>query len=280
VTDYDVLVIGGGFGGSVTALRLTEKGYRVGVLEAGRRFGPNDFADTTWDLRRWLYRPRLGLYGIQRIDLLSDVLVLSGAGVGGGSLVYANVLYEPHDACYEDPQWASIADWRTELAPFYTLAKRMLGVVENPADTPADDVMRQVAERLGVADTFQPTSVGVLFGEPGVAVDDPYFGGAGPKRGSCVLTGGCMVGCKHNAKNSLDKNYLYLAEENGAVVHPEHDKAAHIGTYALPGLRRWAAHIAGYALPGFRSAAHAACYELARTGRPVDWRVVSTPAPI
>jgi cholesterol oxidase len=223
VTDYDVLVIGSGFGGSVTALRLTEKGYRVGVLEAGRRFGPNDFADTTWDLRRWLYRPRLGMYGIQRIDLLSHVLVLSGAGVGGGSLVYANVLYEPHDACYDDPQWASIADWRAELAPFYTLAKRMLGVVENPADTPADDVMRQVAERLGVADTFQPTSVGVLFGEPGVEVDDPYFGGAGPKRGGCVLTGGCMVGCKHNAKNSLDRNYLYLAEENGAVVHPEHE---------------------------------------------------------
>lgn len=218
--DYDVIVIGSGFGGSVSALRLTEKGYSVGVLEAGRRFGADDFATTNWNLRRFLWFPRLALYGIQRIDLLNNVLVLSGAGVGGGSLVYANTLYEPHDAFFTDPHWSHITDWRRELAPFYPLAKRMLGVTESPADTPADDVMRTVAERLGVADTFQPTPIGVFLGDPGVEVDDPYFGGVGPRRAGCTFSGACMVGCRNNAKNSLDKNYLFLAEANGAAVHP------------------------------------------------------------
>jgi cholesterol oxidase len=218
---YDVVVIGSGFGGSVSALRLTEKGYRVGVLEAGRRYRTGEFAETNWDVKRFIWGPRFGLYGIQRLDLLSNVLVLSGAGVGGGSLVYANTLYEPHDAFFTDSQWGAITDWKRELSPFYALAKTMLGVTEASADTPADDVMRQVADRLGVADTFQPTPVGVFLGEPGVETDDPYFGGAGPRRAGCTSVGACMIGCNQNAKNTLDKNYLYLAEQGGAVVHAD-----------------------------------------------------------
>ena len=221
--DYDVIIIGSGFGGSVSALRLTEKGYRVGVLEAGRRFGPEDFPKTNWEVRRFLWFPRLGMRGIQRLSLLKDVLVLSGAGVGGGSLVYANTLYEPHDAFYQDAQWRDVTDWKSELAPFYRLAGRMLGVADNPTHTPADEVALQIAKRWQVEDTFRPTPVGVYFGEPGVEVPDPYFGGAGPARSGCVECGGCMVGCRHNAKNSLDRNYLYLAERAGAEVHPEHE---------------------------------------------------------
>lgn len=221
MVDYDVIVIGSGFGGSVSALRLTEKGYSVGVLEAGQRFGPDDFARRNWNLRRFLWFPRLGMRGILRLTLLREVLVLSGAGVGGGSLVYANTLYEPHDAFFTDPQWSQITGWRVELAPFYALAKRMLGVTESPADTPADHVLKTVGDRLGVSETFQPTPIGVYLGTPGVEMDDPYFGGMGPSRSGCIFCGACMVGCRHNAKNSLDKNYLYLAEANGAVVHPD-----------------------------------------------------------
>ncbi len=222
-TDYDVIVIGSGFGGSVAALRLTEKGYRVGVLEAGRRFSAADFPRTNWNLRDYLWFPRLGLRGIQRLTLLRDVLVLSGAGVGGGSLVYANVLIEPHDAFFTDPQWAQITDWRVELAPHYALAKQMLGVVDTPFDSPADAVLRRVADHFGVGATFRKAPVGVWFGEPGVTVADPYFGGAGPARTGCVRCGGCIVGCRFGAKNSLDRNYLFLAEQHGAAVHPEHE---------------------------------------------------------
>ncbi|MGH3354563.1 MAG: GMC family oxidoreductase N-terminal domain-containing protein, partial [Nocardioidaceae bacterium] len=219
--DYDVLVIGSGFGGSVTALRLTEKGYRVGVLEAGARFQDEDLPKTSWDKRRFLFAPALGMYGIQRIDMLKDCLILSGAGVGGGSLVYANTLYEPLDAFYLDPSWSHITDWRAELAPFFDQAKRMLGVVENPLRTPSDAVMKQVADEMGVADTFHPTPVGVFFGTTaGQRVADPYFGGAGPARNACLSCGECMTGCRHNAKNTLVKNYLYLAERGGTVVHP------------------------------------------------------------
>jgi cholesterol oxidase len=222
--DFDVLVIGSGFGGSVTALRLTEKGYRVGVLEAGARFEDKDFASTSFDVKRFLFRPEVGCYGIQRIDALKDSLILSGAGVGGGSLVYANTLYEPLKAFYEDPQWRHITDWRAELAPYYDQAKRMLGVVTNPLRTPSDDVMEKVANDMGVGDTFHPTPVGVFFGGPGDQsggqVADPYFGGAGPDRNACIGCGECMTGCRHNAKNTLVKNYLYLAEQNGATVLP------------------------------------------------------------
>lgn len=222
--DYDVLVIGSGFGGSVTALRLTEKGYRVAVLEAGARFEDDDFADTSWDLKRYLFAPAAGCYGIQRIDAVRDCLILAGAGVGGGSLVYANTLYEPLDAFYRDPSWAHITDWKSELAPHYDQAKRMLGVVEYPKTTPSDVVMQKTAEEMGVGDTFHPTPVGVFFGGPGQEegseVADPYFGGAGPRRTSCINCGECMTGCRHNAKNTLVKNYLHLAEQAGAVVHP------------------------------------------------------------
>jgi cholesterol oxidase len=220
MADYDVVVVGSGFGGSVAALRLTEKGYRVAVVEAGRRFADDEFATTSWDLRRYLWAPKLGCFGIQRIHLLKDVLVLAGAGVGGGSLVYANTLYRPLEPFYTDRQWAHITDWAAELAPYYDQAGRMLGVVTNPTVTPADEVMQKVAADLGVTDTYRPTPVGVFFGEPGRRAADPYFGGAGPERTGCTECGACMTGCRVGAKNTLVKNYLYLAERAGARIVP------------------------------------------------------------
>ncbi len=221
--DCDVLVIGSGFGGSVTALRLAEKGYRVTVVEAGRRFTPETLPKTSWDVRRYLWLPRLGCHGIQKITLLGRVLVLSGTAVGGGSVVYANTLYRPLDAFYDDAQWADIADWRAELGPFYDQAERMLGSTRNPSMTMADEVFRDVARDMGVGDTFRLTDVGVFFGrdgrrEPGVTVPDPYFGGAGPARTGCVECGECMTGCRRGAKNTLDRNYLHLAEGLGARI--------------------------------------------------------------
>ena len=223
--DYDVLIIGSGFGGSVSALRLTEKGYRVGVLEAGRRFADDEFAKTSWNLRKFLWMPKLGLYGIQRIHLLRNVMILAGAGVGGGSLNYANTLYVPPDPFFNDPQWKDITDWRAELMPHYDQAQRMLGVVQNPTFTDADKVMKEVADDMGVGDTFVPTPVGVFFGPdgtktPGKTVPDPYFGGAGPDRTGCIECGSCMTGCRYGAKNTLLKNYLGLAESAGAQIHP------------------------------------------------------------
>jgi len=215
---YDVVVVGSGFGGSVAALRLTEKGYRVAVLEAGRRFDEASYPKTSWQVRSFFWAPKLGCYGLQRISLLKDVMILSGAGVGGGSLLYANTLYEPLPPFYDDPQWRDITDWRDELAPAYDQAKRMLGAVANPTMTPADDVMKAVAEELGVGDTFHPTPVGVFFGLPGVAAEDPYFGGVGPERRGCIQCGECMTGCRHGAKNTLLKNYLFLAERGGATI--------------------------------------------------------------
>ncbi len=223
--DYDVLVIGSGFGGSVSALRLTEKGYRVGVLEAGRRFEDEDMAKTSWDLRKFLWMPKLGMYGIQRIHLLRNCMILAGAGVGGGSLNYANTLYVPPEPFFVDKQWAHITDWRAELMPHYDQATRMLGVVTNPTFTDADRILKEVADDMGVGDTFVPTPVGVFFGEdgkkmPGQTVPDPYFGGAGPARTGCIECGSCMTGCRYGAKNTLLKNYLGLAESAGAEVIP------------------------------------------------------------
>ncbi|MFV0496346.1 GMC oxidoreductase [Mycobacterium sp.] len=223
--DFDVLIIGSGFGGSVSALRLTEKGYRVGVLEAGRRFSDEEFAATSWDLRKFLWAPRLGCYGIQRIHPLKNVMILAGAGVGGGSLNYANTLYIPPDPFFNDQQWKHITDWREELMPHYHQAQRMLGVVQNPTFTDADRIIKGVADEMGCGDTWVPTPVGVFFGSdgaktPGVTVPDPYFGGAGPARTGCIECGECMTGCRHGAKNTLVKNYLGLAESAGAQVIP------------------------------------------------------------
>ncbi|MFF6811887.1 GMC oxidoreductase [Streptomyces sp. NPDC012403] len=229
--DYDVLVVGSGFGGSVTALRLTEKGYTVGVLEAGRRFTRDTLPRNSWDLRNYLWAPKLGMYGIQRIHLLGNVMVLAGAGVGGGSLNYANTLYVPPKPFFEDPQWGHITDWQEELGPYYDQAKRMLGVRLNPTMTPSDVHLKAAAERMGVGDSFHMAPVGVFFGDgedadgkvrakPGQEVPDPYFGGAGPSRRACAECGECMTGCRHGAKNTLNENYLHLAEKAGAVVHP------------------------------------------------------------
>ncbi|MGW8361060.1 GMC oxidoreductase [Streptomyces wedmorensis] len=229
--DYDVLVVGSGFGGSVTALRLTEKGYRVGVLEAGRRFTRATLPKNSWDLKNFLWAPTLGLYGIQRIHLLGNVMVLAGAGVGGGSLNYANTLYEPLAPFFDDPQWKDITDWRAELSPYYDQAKRMLGVRLNPTMTPSDVHLKAAAQSMGIGDTFHMAPVGVFFGDgqdgdgtakakPGGEVADPFFGGAGPTRKACTECGECMTGCRHGAKNTLNENYLYLAEKAGAVVHP------------------------------------------------------------
>ena len=220
--DCDLLVIGSGFGGSVAALRAAEKGYRVTVVEAGKRFTQDTLPKTSWDLRNFFWAPRLGWLGIQKITPLNDVLVLSGAGVGGGSLVYANTLYTPLDDFFNDRQWSHITDWKVELAPYYDQASRMLGVTDNPTLTPSDLEMRAVAEDMGVGHTFHVTPVGVFFGtEPGETVPDPYFGGAGPDRTGCIQCGNCMIGCRFGAKNRLDVNYLYLAESLGARIVPE-----------------------------------------------------------
>ena len=219
--DYDWLVIGSGFGGSVSALRLSEKGYSVGVLECGRRFADEDFPSSTADAKRYFWNPRVGMKGIFRLTTFKDVSVVSGCGVGGGSLGYACTLYVPPKQFFEDRQWAEIEDWESTLAPHYAEAQRMLGVVQNPHEDPADQLLRELGEELGVGDTYKKTPVGIYFGEPGQTVSDPFFGGEGPDRTGCHLCGRCMVGCQHGAKNTLVKNYLYFAEKLGAVVMPE-----------------------------------------------------------
>jgi cholesterol oxidase len=219
--DYDWIVVGSGFGGSVSALRLAEKGYKVGVLECGKRFTDSDFPKSTWDIRRYFWAPRIGLRGIFRLSTFKDVAVVSGCGVGGGSLGYANTLYVPPSKFFRDPQWADLADWEAELAPHYAEAQRMLGVAQVETDDPADDLLREYGEAIGISDSYQKTPVGIYFGEPGETVPDPYFGGEGPDRTGCTLCGRCMVGCPHGAKNTLVKNYLYLAETRGVEVLPD-----------------------------------------------------------
>ena len=222
--DYDVVIIGSGFGGSVAALRAAEKGYRVGVLESGRRWKDEDIPKTQWDLAHFVWFPAGELYGVQRIEYLDDVLVLSGAGVGGGSHVYANTLYVPPREFFDAPEWASLTDWADELAPCIDQATRMLGVTRYPyMPTDVDRVMHQVATEMGRAETFNKAPVGVYFGRPGVEAEDPYFGGMGPRRTGCVSCGKCNIGCGHNAKNKLTTNYLYLAEKLGAQVHELHE---------------------------------------------------------
>jgi cholesterol oxidase len=219
--DFDWIVIGSGFGGSVSALRLAEKGYRVAVFECGRRYRDQDYAKSAWNLRRYFWMPRLGLRGIFRMTAFKDLLIVSGSGVGGGSLGYANTLYRARPAFFRDTQWSDLADWESELDPHYETAERMLGVATYEGVGPADQLLLEYAEEIGVPETFKPTRVGAFFGEPGVEVDDPYFGGDGPRRTGCVRCGSCMIGCRYGAKNTLVKNYLWFAEKLGAEVVPE-----------------------------------------------------------
>jgi len=218
---YDYVVVGSGFGGSVSALRLTEKGYRVLVLERGKRFRDQDFPRSNWNLFKYLWLPVARCFGIQEISFMNDIMVLHGSGVGGGSLVWANVAMEPRDRLFDAPGWSHLADWKAILQPHYATARRMLGVAPNPFETPADRVLKSIAQEHERAHTFRPTDVAVFFGEPGATVPDPYFGGEGPARTGCTGCGGCMVGCRYNAKNTLEKNYLYFAEQYGAEIRAE-----------------------------------------------------------
>ena len=217
----DYIIIGSGFGGSVSAMRLSEKGYRVMVLERGKRFQAEDFPKTNWNIFKYLWLPAARCFGIMGINFFNDIWILNGSGVGGGSLVYASTHIKPPKAFFEAPEWRGLADWEAELTPFYDVANRMLGTAENPKFWPADHRLYEIAEELGTEDTFKPTPVGIFFGTPGMTVPDPYFGGEGPERRGCIHCGGCMVGCQHNAKNTLDKNYLYFAEKWGAEVRAE-----------------------------------------------------------
>ncbi len=218
---WDFVIVGSGFGGSVSALRLVEKGYRVLVLEKGRRFAKEDFPKTNWDVKRWLWEPALGLRGIFQMSFFQHVTILHGVGVGGGSLVYANTLPLPKDAFFTSGSWASLADWKKELSRHYATAKTMLGAAPNPTITRGDRVLREIAEDIGRGDQMQPTDVAVFFGQPDVEVPDPYFAGEGPARTGCNFCGACMTGCRVGAKNTLDRNYLYLAEKRGVEVRPE-----------------------------------------------------------
>jgi cholesterol oxidase len=223
---YDYIVIGSGFGGSVSALRLVEKGYRVLLVEKGRRFGPEDFPRTNWELRRWMWMPELGMRGIFKMSFFPHLTVVHGVGYGGGSLVYANTLPVPKDSFFSSGTWGHLGDWKTELAPHYRTAQRMLGATRNPKLTYVDEVIREIAYDIGRPDDFHPTDVAVYFGEPGKTVPDPYFGGKGPDRTGCISCGGCMTGCRYGAKNTLDKNYLHLAEQRGLEVETETEVTA------------------------------------------------------
>ena len=220
---YDFVIVGSGFGGSVSALRLAEKGYSVCVVERGKRFADSDFPKNNWDVRRYLWVPLLKCFGIQNISLFRNIMVLSGSGVGGGSLVYANTLLKPSDHFFSSPAWNQLANWREELDPHYETARQMLGVTTNPRLTFVDRTLEECAKDMGKEHTFKSAEVGIFFGEPGVTVSDPYFGGTGPARAGCIDCGGCMVGCQHNAKNTLTKNYLYFAEKLGISILPERE---------------------------------------------------------
>jgi cholesterol oxidase len=219
--NYDYLIVGSGFGGSVSALRLAQKGYKVAIIETGRRFTDDDFAATTWEAAKYYWFPKLGMKGVFRLTLFKDILIASGSGVGGGSLGYANTLYRARPRFYNDPQIKDLADWEAELAPHYDEAERMLGVVTYDREGPADQLLKEYAESLGQGDTYTPTRVGVFLGEAGETVPDPFFGGEGPDRTGCMRCGQCMVGCRFGAKNTLAKNYLWFAEKLGVTILPE-----------------------------------------------------------
>jgi cholesterol oxidase len=218
---YDYIIIGSGFGGSVSALRLSEKGYKVLVIEKGKWLKAKDFPKTNWNLKKWLWLPLLRFFGLFKLTFFRHVAVLSGVGVGGGSLVYANTLPIPKDRFFSAESWAHLADWRKELEPFYPIALKMLGANINPRLQVGDVALRNLAKEIGKEEAFQATNVAVYFGEPGKTVNDPYFNGKGPKRSGCIYCGGCMLGCRYNAKNTLDKNYLYLAQQEGAQIQAE-----------------------------------------------------------
>lgn len=218
---WDFVVVGSGFGGSVSALRLVEKGYRVLVLEKGKRFTPEEYPKTNWNLPKWLWLPSLGFRGLFKMTFLRHVTALTGVGVGGGSLVYANTLPVPRDDFFAAPSWGRLADWKRELSRHYDVAWRMLGTTRNPLTTPPDEVLRDVGVEIGRGDSWHPTDVAVYFGTPEVTVPDPYFGGEGPERTGCHSCGACMIGCRHGAKNTLDKNYLWLAERRGLVIEAD-----------------------------------------------------------
>lgn len=221
-----MIVVGSGFGGSVAALRLSEKGYRVLVLEKGRRFDAGDFPETNWDLKRWMWMPEVGLHGFFQMSFFKHVTILHGVGVGGGSLVYANTLPIPKEDFFRAPSWSQLGDWQRELEPHYRTARRMLGANQNPYETRGDRVLADIARDIGRAEHHHPTDVAVYFGKPGVTVADPYFGGEGPPRTGCTQCGACMTGCRFGAKNTLDKNYLWLAERRGATVRAETEVTA------------------------------------------------------
>jgi cholesterol oxidase len=221
--DYDWLVIGSGFGGSVSALRLSEKGYRVGILEQGKRYRDEEYAASTWQLRRWLWAPFLGLRGIFQLTPFKDVFIASGTAVGGGSTVYANTLYRASPEFFVNPQWRDMNDWAAALEPHYDTAERMLGVQEVPRESDGQKLLQDVGRHFGVEGTFRRTPVGVFFGKAGTTVPDPYFGGEGPARSGCTFCGACMVGCREGAKNTLLKNYLWFAEKRGAEILPERE---------------------------------------------------------
>ncbi len=218
---FDFVVIGSGFGGSVSAMRLAEKGYKTAVLERGKRYSADDFPKTNWNIPKFIWAPAARCFGIMGINLMDDIWILNGSGVGGGSLVYASTHIKPKRPFYQAEEWRDLADWEADLAPHFETASRMLGVNENPNLWPADIALRDIADDLGMGGTFTHTPVAIYFGTPNVTVPDPYFGGEGPNRAGCQQCGGCMVGCQHNAKNTLDKNYLYFAEKWGAEVRAE-----------------------------------------------------------
>lgn len=221
--DYDYIIIGSGFGGSVSALRLSEKGYKVLVIEKGKWFKSEDLPKTNWNLRKWLWLPTFKLFGIQNIALFKHATIINGIGVGGGSLVYANTLPKPKTPFFNHGSWAGLTNWETELAPFYETAWKMLGATENPYMGESDKQFQKLAAKIGQENSFRPTKVSIYFGEKDKTVADPYFNGEGPERTGCVLCGSCMTGCRHNAKNTLDKNYLHLAQKKGAKIIAEHE---------------------------------------------------------